>query len=165
MTPYMASRLGGGYDRINTTAPTFGTIGNKLALLSTTKTDFVQRPVHVHTNVSLWIEISTNDMNNPTIDLWFGDNGNAISKLLGIMNIILSDKNHALSDEAKIEIKEINLGDILSVSYPKEVEDIIERKKQKDELQAKKSAEIANNSGCMVFLLALVVSTICIFIL
>lgn len=156
---------GGGYEQITTKSPTFGTIGNKIAILSTTKTDFVQRPIHVNTHVSLGVEISTNNMNNPTIDLWFGDNGNAVSKLVGIMKIILSDKNHTLSDEAEIETEEINLGDILSVSYPKEIEEIINRKKQNDETQAKKIAETQNNSGCMVVCLALVVSTICILML
>lgn len=159
---------GGGLEKVTSSNPTIGTVGNKLLTLNLRQTQYVEKPINVHTDVCYGFEITTNDMANPTIDIWLGDDANALSKLSGIMDIIFSAPNRKLSDDAKIETEEIEILDVLCLLYPDEFKVTIEEQLAKDAAKAKQQKEntaTSNNSGCMVAIIFMIISSICAYIL
>lgn len=126
--------------------------------------DYTQKPIRTFTVEDYGIEITTNDMQEPCVFVYFKDDANALSQFANILEIILHNEENKKDNSKKIFKQDILFGEIFTRLYSKE---IVRLQLEDEELQKEKakSAEEfrkqnSSNGGCMVTLLLAITTSV-----
>lgn len=123
------------------TNPTIGLVGHKITTLFSDSYIYQKRPTKEYTETNFGAQLFTNNMDSPTIFMWMGDDANALNKLIGIINIIVTDEKYKLSDKEQIEQETQCLDDLLCQRYPEDIMRIADEINKAREQEQKEKGE------------------------
>ena len=125
--------------------------------------EYTQKPIRTFTVEDYGIEITTNDMQEPCVFVYFNNDTNAFSQFTNILEIILHNDENKNDNSKKIFKQDFQFGDIFSKLYSKE---IVRLQLEDEELQKEKArnaeelrSKNSSNSGCMVSLLIVIIAS------
>lgn len=116
-------------------------VGHKITTLFSDSYIYQERPTKEYTETNFGAQLFTNNMDSPTIFMWMGDDANALNKLIGIINIIVTDENYKLSDKEQIEQETQCLDDLLLQRYPEDMKRIANELNKAHEQEQKEKEE------------------------
>lgn len=129
--------------------------------------EYTQNPYKTITVEDYCVEITTSDMQEPSVFVFFDNDAYALSQFTSILEIIIHNEDNKNDKSKKIFKQEIPFGEIYTRLYSKEIERL---KIEDEELQMQKAKETeewrkqrnTSSSGCMVSLLLAIIASFAI---
>jgi len=129
--------------------------------------EYTQNPYKTIMVEDYGLEITTSDMQEPSVYIFFDNDAYALSQFTNILEIILHNEDNKNDKSKKIFKQEIPFGEIYTRLYNKEIERL---KIEDEELQIQKAKEAeewrkqrnTSSSGCMVSLLLAIMASFAI---
>lgn len=145
-------------------------VGHKITTLFSDSYIYQERPTKEYTETNFGAQLFTNNMDSPTIFMWMGDDAKALNKLIGIINIIVTDANYKLSDKEQIVQESQCLDDLLCQRYPEDIKRISDeinkaREQEQKEKEDQEKKERYATSDIEKCIFTLVISMIVVAVL